>query len=130
MTNQELIAKFEGGSIAAADFHHADHVRLAFAYLCEYPVLQALEKFCTSLRQFAEAQNKGHLYHATITWAYVLLINERMSRSGQRQTWEQFSSANPDLFIWKPGLMNRYYTDETLKSDLAKSVFVFPDTHP
>ena len=130
MTNQELIAKFEDGSIPAADFHHADHVRLAFAYLCEYPVLQALEKFCTSLRQFAKAQNKEHLYHATITWAYVFLIHERMSRSGQTRTWEQFSSANPDLFIWKPGLMNRYYTEETLKSDLAKSVFVFPDMRP
>ena len=127
MTNHELIAKFESGSIPAAEFHHADHVRLAFAYLCQHPVLLALERFCTSLRQFARAQNKEHLYHETITWAYLLLIHERMSRSGRTQTWEQFSNANPDLLIWKPGLLDRYYTEETLKSDLAKSVFVFPD---
>ena len=43
------------------------------------------------------------------------------------QTWEQFSNANRDLLIWKPGLLNRYYTEETLKSDLARNVFVFPD---
>lgn len=127
MTNQELIAKFESGSIPAPEFHHADHVRLAFAYLCEYPVLPALEKFCISLKKFVKAQNKEHLYHQTVTWAYVLLIHERMSRSAQPQPWEQFSSANPDLLIWKPGLVDRYYTEETLKSDLAKRVFVFPD---
>jgi len=127
MTDQELIARFEGGSIPATDFHHVDHVRLAFAYLSGYPVLQALQRFCASLRQFAKAQGKEDLYHETITWAYLLLIHERMARSAQPLTWKQFASANPDLLIWKNGILKNYYAEETLRSDVARKAFVFPD---
>ena len=127
MTNQELIARFESASIPATDFHHVDHVRLAFAYLSGYPVLQALQRFCTSLRQFAKAQGKENLYHETITWAYLLLIHERMARAPRTQTWEQFESANPDLLTWKPSILDRYYQPETLASDLARRVFILPD---
>jgi hypothetical protein len=49
MSNRELIRQFESDLIPQDSFHHADHVRLAFAYLCEYPALQALDKFCAAL---------------------------------------------------------------------------------
>jgi hypothetical protein len=126
MNNSEFIAKFESGSIPASEFHHADHVRLAFAYLSDYPVLQALERFCASLKQFARAHGKEDLYHETITWAYVLLIHERMSRA-ERRDWEAFASENPDLLVWKDGILQQYYSEKTLRSPLAKEVFVFPD---
>jgi hypothetical protein len=100
---------------------------MAFAYLRQYSALEALERFCTALKQFAKAQGKADLYHETITWAYLLLIHERMSRAAQTQTWEQFASANPDLLRWKDGVLEKYYAEETLRSDLAKRVFVFPD---
>src|SRR5690349_7740437 len=127
MTEQELIAQFESGELPASAFRHADHVRIAFAYLRQYSALEALERFCTALKQFAKAQGKADLYHETITWAYLLLIHERMSRAAQTQTWEQFASANPDLLRWKDGVLEKYYAEETLRSDLAKRVFVFPD---
>jgi hypothetical protein len=41
MSNQELIRSFENDAISEESFHHADHVRLAFAYFSEYPVLRA-----------------------------------------------------------------------------------------
>jgi hypothetical protein len=53
MTHQEIIQRFENDAIAEDSFHHVDHVRLVFAYLCEYPVLQALEKFAAALKRFA-----------------------------------------------------------------------------
>jgi hypothetical protein len=127
MTDQELIAKFESGSLPANAFHHPDHVRMAFAYLSQYPVLEALQKFCSGLKQFAKAQGKENLYHETITWAYLFLINERISRAATALSWEQFASENPDLLTWKDSVLKRYYTDETLQSNLAKRVFVFPD---
>jgi len=66
MTDEELIAQFESGSLLADGFHHADHVRVAFAYLGQYPLLQALEKFSTALRRFAASQGKPNLYNETI----------------------------------------------------------------
>jgi hypothetical protein len=127
MTEQDLIAQFESGSLPPDSFHHADHVRLAFAYLRQYPVLEALEKFSAALRQFAKHHSKPNLYHQTITWAYLFLIHERLARAGHTQTWEEFSQANPDLLTWKNGILKKYYAEETLQSDLAKRVFVFPE---
>jgi hypothetical protein len=126
MSNQELIRCFESDAVPEGSFHHADHVRLAFAYLCEYPVLQALEKFATALKRFAAARGKTQLYNETITCAYFFLIRERIARS-ERADWEEFARHNPDLLIWKGGILGRYYEEATLKSDLARVVFLFPD---
>jgi hypothetical protein len=123
-TDEELIHRFEGDAVDS--FHHADHVRLAFAYLHQYPVLQALEKFASALKRFAAARGKTQLYHETITHAYFFLIRERMARS-EGGEWEQFARQNPDLLQWKDGILTRYYQQATLQSDLARNVFVFPD---
>ena len=126
MTNSELIHLFESDAAQESSFHHADHVRLAFAYLCEYPVLQALEKFASALKRFATARGKTQLYNETITCAYFFLIHERMACM-EGTAWEDFAQHNPDLLVWKEGILNRYYIEATLKSDLARKVFVLPD---
>ncbi len=122
MTHQEIIQRFENDVIAEDSFHHVDHVRLGFAYLCEYPPLPALERFVTALKRFAAARGKAHLYHETITHAYFFLIRERMAGS-QGADWDEFARQNPDLLVWKDGILNRYYQETTLKSELARTVF-------
>jgi hypothetical protein len=67
------------------------------------------------------------LYHETITWAYLLLINERMERGGRQRCWQKFASANADLLTWRPSILQEYYRTETLGSDLARCVFLLPD---
>ena len=126
MSNEELIQQFETGAIANEGFHHADHVRLAFAYLSRFPVLVALDKFSSALQRFATAHGKSQLYHETITHAYFFVIRERMAR-WEGAGWEDFASRNPDLFLWKNGILDNYYQEATLKSDFARRVFVFPD---
>lgn len=125
MTDDELIRCFETDTLPG-EFHHADHVRLAFAYLSEYPVLQALERFCAALKRFAAARGKSQLYNETITHAYFFLIRERMARRVAGD-WEEFACRNEDLFVWKNGILSRYYQEATLRSDLAREVFLFPD---
>ena len=127
MTDDEFIASFEDCSLESEGFHHADHVRMAFLYLCRYPPLEALQGFSASLVKFATAHNKPTLYHETITWAFVLLIRERMARSGRQETWAKFSANNKDLLTWKDNVLKRYYREETLSSDLARSTFLLPD---
>ena len=127
MTDDELIASFEDGSLANESFHHSDHVRMAFLYLCRYPALEALKRFSTSLVRFAAANGKPEIYHETITWAFLLLIRERMARTGCQQTWAEFAAGNRDLLSWKDNVLKKYYRGETLSSDLARSTFLFPD---
>jgi hypothetical protein len=125
MSNRELIYGFETDTLPEA-FHHADHVRLAFAYLSEYPVLQALDRFGAALKRYAAARGKSQLYNETITHAYFFLIRERMARTTATE-WDEFARGNADLLLWKGGILSRYYQEATLQSDLARSVFLFPD---
>jgi hypothetical protein len=125
MNNRQLIKQFESDTMPG-EFHHPDHVRLAYAYLSEFPVLQALEKFADALKRYATARGKSQLYHETITHAYFFLIRERMARASAAN-WEEFAAQNPDLLVWKDGVLARYYRSDTLHSDLARTVFLFPD---
>jgi hypothetical protein len=127
MTDDELLSGFEGCTLPNEEFHHQEHVRVAFLYLSRYPALQALERFSGALRRFAEAHGKVMLYHETVTWAYILLIRERMARTELPQSWPEFRDGNPDLFDRKRDILKRYYRPETLQSDLAKRMFLLPD---
>ena len=127
MTNEEFIRDFEAGTLPAASFHHEQHVRAVWLYLRHYPLLETLARFSQNLKRFAAANGKPNLYHETITWAYVVLIHERTKRSPQQQTWPEFVAANSDLFDWKNNILKSFYEDDTLRSDLARHVFVFPD---
>lgn len=126
MNDEEFIAGFESCSLPNESFHHEQHVRVVWLYLCRYSVLEALTRFSENLKRFAAANGKPNLYHETITWSYVFLINERIQRNGA-QSWEEFKLANPDLLAWKDKILKSYYSEETLKSELARRVFLFPD---
>jgi hypothetical protein len=125
-SNECLVSDFEQGR-APGEFHHADHARVAFAYVVQFPFLEAVEKFSAALKRFALSRGKPNLYHETITWAYLFLIRERIARAGSDLTWEEFAARNPELLIWKGGLLTTLYRQETLDSDLARRIFVLPD---
>jgi len=127
MNDRDFVDAFEACAIPSGDFHHADHVRLAWIYLRERPLLEAIERFTTSLRRFAAHHGVPDLYHETITWSYLLLIHERMQRDDSPKDWESFRAANSDLFGRKPSLLDRYYAPGTLQSALARRTFVLPD---
>ncbi|HLZ52748.1 MAG TPA: hypothetical protein VKP61_18505 [Candidatus Acidoferrum sp.] len=127
MTEAEWMAQFEIGVLPGDSFHHADHVKMAFLYLQKYPPLEAMARFSSALRRFAEAHGKPDLYHETITWSFLLLIRERMARATSPQTWVEFSSGNSDLLGWQDNILKKYYRPETLNSELARRVFLFPD---
>jgi hypothetical protein len=125
--HDELIRQFEDCSLPLEALRHSVHIQIAFLYLRKYPVLDVLARFPAALTRYAEAHGKAGLYHETITWAYILLIHERMTRAGRAQEWEEFKTANADLMTWTSTILKQYYRDETLSSDLARKIFLFPD---
>ncbi|MFL6263633.1 MAG: hypothetical protein ACJ76Y_28395 [Thermoanaerobaculia bacterium] len=126
MTDDEFVLSFEGCTLPNSAFHHRDHVRLAWIYLRHYPALAALTRFTEGLQRFAAFNGHTGLYHETITWAYLFLIHERMVDAPENEAFEAFAARNPDLFAWKPSILDRYYDPETLRSERARRVFVLP----
>jgi len=126
LTDEELLARFEDGSLPRDAFHHEQHVQVAWMFVVRDGMPDALGRFSRALKRFAEEKGVPGLYHETITWAYLLIIAERMARA-PADAWRDFAGANPDLLTWKPSLLDRYYDSETLWSPLARRTFVMPD---
>jgi hypothetical protein len=123
MTDREFVDALESCTLPAALFDHREHVRLAWLYLREQPLLEALPRFVTSLKRYAGSLGASTKYHETITWAFMFLIHERMQR-GAADTFDAFATVNADLF---GPILQRFYRPETLASDLARTTFVMPD---
>ena len=130
LDHDELLRTFEDGTLPGDRFHHREHVRVAWLYLESHPPLAALTRFTESLQRFAITHGAPGLYHETITWAYFFLIHDRRARGEKTgaagETWEEFADRNPDLLTWKPSILEAYYPKETLFSDLARRVFLWP----
>ena len=126
MTDDDLVAAFEAADLPAGCFSHAEHVRVAWWYVRRYPLGTAIDRFSAGIQRLAAAHGHPERYHATITVAYVLLIHERANRTPDA-LWRQFASANADLLLWNPSLLEKYYRHETLWSERARRGFVMPD---
>jgi hypothetical protein len=122
----DLLQGFIDTTLPADQFHHEQHVHVAWLFVRNYGMPAALGEFTAAIKRFADAKGAHGLYHETITWAFLLLIAERQAK-GRAGSWEEFAAANPDLLTWKPSILERYYSKDVLKSDLAKRAFVFPD---
>jgi hypothetical protein len=121
-----LIDAFETCTLPKGALDHKAHVRVAWIYLQDLPLVHALERFAVSLKRYAKSVGAADLYHETITWTYLFLIRERMEQA-PGLSWEEFAAANPDLFGDHRQLLRRYYREETLHSDLARRTFLMPD---
>jgi hypothetical protein len=128
--NTSLLEEFEAGALPLEALTHEAHVALGWLYARAYPLTTALERFTAALKRFAAAHGKAGLYHETITWAYLILINERIERGGREKTWDEFKADNPDLLARQKRALDAYYRPETLHSDLARRCFVLPDRAP
>lgn len=122
----DLLDSFVATTLPADQFHHRQHVQVAWLFVRKYGMPDALAQFTAAIKRFADAKGATGLYHQTITWAFLLLIAERQSRQ-PADSWEQFERDNRDLLTWKPSILDRYYSKELLASDLARHTFLMPD---
>jgi hypothetical protein len=120
-----LVAAFEDCTLLPEALHHKEHVQIAWWFLLHEPADQAIARFVGSLRRYAAHIGKPEVYHETITWAYLLLINERLERGGRDRSWAEFARDHAELFT--RDFLHGYYAPATLASPLARRVFLFPD---
>jgi len=126
MEQEELFERFVDTTLPADQFHHEQHVQVAWLFVRNHGMPAALSEFSTAIKRFADAKGVTGLYHETITWAFLLLIAERQARN-PALTWPQFEATNADLLVWKPSILERYYSKELLGSELARRTFLMPD---
>jgi hypothetical protein len=124
--DETLLRDFESCTLAPDALGHREHVRVAWLILRAHTRFEdAAQRFCAGLRRFAAAHGRPGLYHETITWAYLALVNERMRGRGE-ESFEGFAAGNGDLLEAGLGGLLAYYERDVLRSEEARRAFLLP----
>ena len=131
MTDDEFLAAFEACTLE--EFHHRDHVKVAYLYLRRHPLDDAIAKVRTGLQALAKAWNapvddleKG--YHETITQAWVRLVHLALHDHATAGSADTFCDQQPNLM--QKTHLQLFYSRERLTTWEAKREFVEPDLAP
>jgi hypothetical protein len=128
LTDNQFIAAMEQLQISNANFHHRDHIRLAWAYLRNSDLPLAEQKVSHCIRRFAARDNAPRKYHHTITLVWMRIVAAAMRLTPAIHTFEEFAAAHPVLFNAR--LPWTFYSVASLSSDAARTAWLDPDLHP
>jgi hypothetical protein len=127
--DEEFLQAFESATWPLNEWRHRDHIKLAYLYLCRYPLETAVEKTRDGIRAYNTAQHvpdgltRG--YHETLTQAWLQLVHVTLCEFGPRQTADEFADAHPQLLSKQAVLF--FYSRERIMSAEAKQKFIEPD---
>ena len=125
LDDDALIEEFESCRLAAAQFHHADHIRLAWILLNRMNEQEATERIVEDIRRFAAHNGVAEKYHHTITLAWMRLVAAARRATPEARDFESFAARHSDLFEVKA--LSRHYSAEQLAGSEAKLGWVEPD---
>lgn len=125
LSDEELVEEFESCRLPAAQFHHADHIRLAWIYLGRMSEEAATLRIEQAIRRFAAHNGVSQKYHHTITLAWMRLVAAARRASPKAGNFESFSAQHADLFEMKT--VNQFYSAERLGCSEAKAGWIEPD---
>lgn len=132
MEDAEFLIAFEACRWPLGHWHHRDHVKLAYLYLCRYGLDEAAHRIRGGIR----AHNAAHAvpesltsgYHETMTQAWLRLVHAILCEYGPAETADAFCDAHPELLEKKT--LRLFYSRERFVSAEAKATFVEPDLAP
>ncbi len=127
LTEEELVRKIEDCSLEC-EFHHADHIRLAWIYLRMMPAAETAERMASTLRRYSAHKGKAERYHHTMTLAWIQLVDAARRATPEIGIFEKFIAAHPHLAEQKTLL--RHYSQRRLDNPAARAEWLEPDVYP
>lgn len=126
LTDQEFQCQFENLTLAESQFDHLGHLRIAFLYLQQNDLPQAIDRVCTGIKRYAANLGAAQKFQHTLTEATVRIMAQRIGLQG-RQNFTQFINNNLDLVDNLASVLLDYYFEQTLFSDKARQHYIKPD---
>ncbi len=123
MTDDEFLRAFFACELESLS--HADHIRAGWLVLHKHSLHSAIGILSDGFRAFAAAKGKPEVYHETVTWAFLVLMHERIKQGRAGRSWREFLETNPELAAGRRAL-ECFYSRERLDSQLAREAFVLP----
>ena len=120
----QFLAAFEAGQIANRDFHHRDHLRLAWIQIRRLGLERASDAVTVAIRQFAARHGHGDRYHETMTRFWLRVVGMGITRH-PALPFDDLLAAEPHLL--DKNLPYRHWSRERMGSDEARRQWKEPD---
>ena len=122
-----FVDAFHSGQIANQNFHHRDHLRLAWVQINRLGLERASEVVTSGIRHFATTHGSADRYHDTMTRFWLRVVGMGIHHH-PNLAFEELLVAEPHLL--DKGLPFRHWSRDTMASDSAKRSWVEPDLRP
>ena len=122
--DEKFLAAFEAGQIGNQDFHHRDHLRLAWIQVRRLGLQRASDTVAGAIRQFAAGHGHAERYHETMTRFWVRVVGMGINRH-PTLPFDDLLAAEPHLL--DKTLPFNHWSRERLTSVEAKRRWVEPD---
>ena len=126
MTDEEFLEAFEDCTLE--EFHHADHIRMAWIYLRKFGYTAGSIKVKEGIKKFAAAKNANTLYHETITEFWIRLVLHVIQANTNVENFSEFLHSTWALLDAKS--IFSHYTKDFLMSEKAKKEWMPPNLMP
>ncbi|HEX6544592.1 MAG TPA: hypothetical protein VF040_22735 [Ktedonobacterales bacterium] len=125
MNDEDFVQAFLTGTLPPTQFHHSDHLRLAWVLIRLTGVEEAARRITSGIRYFATAHGHAEKYHDTMTRFWVRIVGHAVARRPDISTFDEFLAAFPLLL--EKDLPYRHWSRETMLSPDARARWVEPD---
>ena len=123
LSDEDFLTAFNSCELPPASFRHGDHLRLAWLYLHQKPFDEALKLVRGGIQRYAAHHNASHIFHETVTVAWVKLLATHREAS-----FAEFIKENePRLNI---RLLHQFWSSDAVDSQAARRSWLPPDKAP
>ncbi|VUD41235.1 hypothetical protein TDB9533_00446 [Thalassocella blandensis] len=127
--DHEFFSHFNKNDISIKDFHHREHIRLAYVLLLQHDVDTACVKLKNLLCAYLNAKGVDLTkYHETLSRAWILAVKHFLENTPLSMSSADFIAQHPGIL--DASIMYTHYSRQRLDSDLARQQFVEPDLEP
>jgi hypothetical protein len=125
MNDDDFVQAFMDGSLPPGQFHHRDHLRLAWLLNRRLDGELAGIAIASGIQRFAALHGHAEKYHETLTQFWVRIVAHTAHARPDITDFEAFIATFPQLL--DEGLPNRHWQHETMASATARARWVEPD---
>jgi hypothetical protein len=133
MTEDEtLLTQFEATTWPLKEWHHRQHIKIAYLYLRQHPFEVAAQKMRAGLlaynaaNQVPDGLDRG--YHETMTQVWMRLVYLTICEFGPSESADAFVDKHTQLLSKRAALF--FYSRDRIMSAEAKRQFIEPDLAP
>jgi transketolase len=131
ISDEDFLTQFESAKWPLENWHHRQHIKIAYLYLRHYPFDQARARIREKIKAYNAAKQLSESllsgYHDTMTQAWMHLLYFALCEHGAAENADAFYELHPEL--WGKKTLRLFYS-KIFTTPEAKEKFVAPDITP